>query len=153
MLWIEHICMLVRWKQLSGEIARVTHSSFPHLSFAYSSPAPLILTSKKVKIFSSFSLVSIFCLCPSYAQWVHAAWWLIFGNVAARGVMCTCGTVGNQLGLGWINYYYVLCMLCSGEVFKWLCQPFAAFLKRHKHRQINSKWNLNQLQRMLFSFI
>lgn len=37
--WMEHTCTLVRWKQLSGEIARVTHSSFAHLSFACSSLA------------------------------------------------------------------------------------------------------------------
>lgn len=47
-LWIEHACMLVRCKQLSWEIAGVTHSPFLRLSFAFSSPASFIMTSEKV---------------------------------------------------------------------------------------------------------
>lgn len=92
-LWIEHTCMLVRWKQLSGEIARVTHSSFSHLSFACSSLAPLIVTSKKVKmLISLFSLLLFSCI-----QRLCADCWLSFGNTVAIEVLCTCAHVETGL--------------------------------------------------------
>lgn len=87
--------MLVRWKQLSGEIARVTHSSLPHLSLAYSSPAPFIVTSKKVKILfssvvSTFFFFLIFTVSAQHGEG---------GGVVARSALYTCGTVRHRVGL------------------------------------------------------
>lgn len=102
MLWIEHTGMLVRCKQLSGEIGRVTHSSFPRSSFTYSSPAPLIVTSKKVKIFLSFSFSHIHSECT------HGNWFFLFYFFSQMlwpgGVQCICGTVRNWASSGQVNY-------------------------------------------------
>lgn len=68
-----------------------------------------------------FFLRFLFFFLPfSHSQkWVHAAWWLISGNVLATGVLCTCGTVGNKVGLVWINYQFVLCAERSWQFLKY----------------------------------
>lgn len=83
-LGMEHTCTLVRWKQLSGEIAGVTHCSSPHSSFAYFRPAPLIVTGEKVQTLSCPRLNAARCERPRGK--------LISGNVLAGGARYTCGT-------------------------------------------------------------
>lgn len=59
---------------------------FPSLMVAYSILAPLIVTSKKVKISSFFSGTAL-------------------SQCVVRGEQCTCGTVGNKAGIRKINKY------------------------------------------------
>lgn len=91
-LGMEHTCTLVRWKQLSGEIAGVTHCSSLHSSFAYFRPAPLIVTGEKVKTLP----------CPrlNVARCERPCGKLISGNVLAGGARYTCGTSWAETGIG-----------------------------------------------------
>lgn len=91
-LGMEHTCTLVRWKQLSGEIAGVTHCSSPHSSFAYFRPAPLIVTGEKVQTLSCPRLNAARCERPRGK--------LISGNVLAGGARYTCGTGWAETGIG-----------------------------------------------------
>lgn len=82
----------------------MTHSSFLHLSFAYSSPASFIMTSEKVKtsVFA-FSLPPL-CVCVVFTVSANK-----FGDKFLKiffltGVSYTCGTVGNKLKSIGINY-------------------------------------------------
>lgn len=95
-LGMEHTCTLVRWKQLSGEIAGVTHCSSPHSSFAYFRPAPLIVTGEKVKTLPCPRLNAARCERPRRANWFLEMFW-------PEGLVTPVARAEWRRGLGWIN--------------------------------------------------